>query len=354
LSSSAIGPLTIEQLAALNGEIAALVRAGVPLEEGLGELGADMPGRLGKVARLIAERAGRGESLQAILADPSAGFPPVYQAVVAAGLRTGRLPVALESLAGSLRRVTETRRAIASACLYPLLLLILAWGFFSFFSAKIAPALLSAFDAFRVPGRAVFAILANLGRWGWYWVPVVPVLVVFLAAVWWRQTRRATLIESGRANYLLGGFPWIGETLRCSRAAAFAELLALLIENGVPLHEAITLAAGACGDRQLMASAQQLDQALQRGATLAQADGLLITLPPLLRWVMRAGPQQRTLLPALRHAAAAYQRRAQHRADAARTLLPVLLTLLIGGTATFTYALALFVPYTTMLKALAR
>jgi general secretion pathway protein F len=43
--------LSLEQLIALGEEIAALARAGVPLDEGLAELGRELPGRLGKVAR---------------------------------------------------------------------------------------------------------------------------------------------------------------------------------------------------------------------------------------------------------------------------------------------------------------
>ena len=48
--------MTVDELLALNDEIAALVRAGVPLERGLADLGGDMPGRLGALAtRLVDE-----------------------------------------------------------------------------------------------------------------------------------------------------------------------------------------------------------------------------------------------------------------------------------------------------------
>jgi len=288
-----------------------------------------------------------------VLADRSAGFPPVYRAVVEAGLRAGRLPLALESLAGSIRRVTETRRSIMAACLYPLLLLVVACGFFAFFSAVIAPALLRSFQALGVPGRSAFALFSTLGKWAWLWGPLIPLVVVILAAAWWQQTRRTTLFEGGRSDYLLGYFPWIGETLRCSRAATFADLLALLVENNVPLGEAFTLAANACGDRRLIGAAEEFARSLDRGATLAEAGGVHGSLPPLLRWLMASGRQQGTLLPALRHAAQTYHRRAQHRAEVARALLPVLLVVAVGGSLTLAYALALFIPYTSMLKALA-
>ena len=45
--------ITLDQLIALNDEIAALVRAGVPLDRGLRSLGEDLPGRLGRFARQL-------------------------------------------------------------------------------------------------------------------------------------------------------------------------------------------------------------------------------------------------------------------------------------------------------------
>ncbi|UCH70240.1 MAG: type II secretion system F family protein, partial [Candidatus Bathyarchaeota archaeon] len=59
--------ITLEQLIALNDEIAALVRTGIPLEQALGQLGEDMPGRLGKLTQRLAERMQRGESLSQVL-----------------------------------------------------------------------------------------------------------------------------------------------------------------------------------------------------------------------------------------------------------------------------------------------
>ena len=48
--------ITLEELTALNDEIAALVRVGVPLEDGLSRLGEDLPGRLGQLASRLADQ----------------------------------------------------------------------------------------------------------------------------------------------------------------------------------------------------------------------------------------------------------------------------------------------------------
>src|SRR5947209_8097023 len=95
-SGSGLGPITIDQFIALNDEIVALTRAGVPLERGLIDAGGDLPGRLGALSRSLGERMRQGRSLSEALAESGGAVSPVYRAVVEAGCRAGRLPVALE------------------------------------------------------------------------------------------------------------------------------------------------------------------------------------------------------------------------------------------------------------------
>ncbi len=353
-NSIAVGRVTLEQLTALNDEIAALVRAGVPLERGLADLGRDMPGRLGRLATMLAERTARGESLGDVLAEPTAQLPPLYRAVVEAGLRAGRLPAALESLAGSIRRLADTRRTVALAALYPLLVLALASALLAFFTAKVAPQLFGFFQAMRVPGRSFLGGLAWCGRWADYWGPSLPLLTLLLAVAWWYWSSHAAMATPGRSARLLGWLPWMGATLRWSQAANFAEIMALLVQNGVPLDEAVALAAESIGDPRLSAAAAELAAAIQRGEGVMPAGGAASrdVLPPLLRWLMTAGGRHGALLPALRHAAQTYHQRAQQQANMASVFLPILLTVAIGGSATLLYALTLFLPYTFMLKAM--
>src|SRR5204862_8220654 len=92
--------ITIDQLLALNEEIAALVRAGIPLDRGLLEAGRDVRGRLGRIAGALGRRLGRGESLVEALHAEERAIPPLYRAGVEAGARAGRLPVALDGGGG--------------------------------------------------------------------------------------------------------------------------------------------------------------------------------------------------------------------------------------------------------------
>ena len=85
LGPKAPGSITIEQLLALNEEIRALVRAGVPLERGLSVAARELRGKLGKITRALGDRLARGESLSQALEGEKQSLPPLYRAVVEAG-----------------------------------------------------------------------------------------------------------------------------------------------------------------------------------------------------------------------------------------------------------------------------
>jgi general secretion pathway protein F len=345
--------ITLDQLLALNDEIASLVRAGVPLEKNLGLLGDDMPGRLGDLASQISDRAMKGESLDQIISSETKLFPPVYRAVIEAGRRAGRLPAALESLAGTVRRLNETRRAVLISALYPLLVMISICFFFAFFTMYIAPAFYRSFAEFHLSNKIFFGILTTIGRYAPFWGILLPTLLL-LGAVWvWWESNRSSWIDGHSFGQFLEKLPGIGSMIRCSRNAAFTEMLATLVAQDIPLHEAMVLAADASGSEELRVAVGQAVQHLKAGQPLNGLN-VLHAFPPLLRWMIPAATSQNILLPALNRAAAMYHHRAEHLAESIRVYVPILMVAVVAGGMTLAYALCLFAPYAAMLRAFAR
>ena len=235
---------------------------------------------------------------------------------------------------------------------YPLLIFALVWGGMAIFSRTLAPHLAASFLAMNVPGQSVFAVLAWLGQWAWIWGSAMPVALAVLVFLWWYACTRASALHSPRTDWLLGWLPWMGQVLRCSRSAAFLEILALLIENQTPLDEAVMMAASASGDSKTLRAARQLTETLQRGQTQPKPGDPAFS--PLMSWLVLAAGRDGALLPALQHSAATYHRRARNQSDLLRVLLPAFLTVVVAGSMTAAYALVLFLPYTMMLKALAK
>lgn len=349
--------LSLDDLIALNDEIAALAKAGVPLHDALAGLGDDLPAGLANVSRTLAERTERGQSLSEAIAASGQQFPAVYRAIVEVGIRSGRLPAALEQLGGTARRIAALRRLVASAMIYPTIVALLAYGLFLFFIVRIAPAInQSAPVAAGQQPPAIVQSIARLNHGIEWWGPILPAIAVMLLVLWWLASRRATMLQPAVAGPVLGKLAPVRRLLAESTAAGFADTLALLVEHQVPITDAIPMAAEASGDKRLIQSARELAAEIAAGGkpsapadARAKSRGLI---PPLLRWLIATAASQRNLPAVLRQNADMYRRRAVARAEWLRWELPVILTLAIGGTITLVYALTMFIPWVELLKQL--
>ncbi len=198
-------------------------------------LSADLPGKLRRISDQLAERLNQGESLDSALATGGTTFPPLYRAIVAAGIKSGKLPSALEQLGATARRLTALSRLTFLAMLYPLMVLLFGYGLFLFFITQIAPIIYHSAPTFTPP--PIVRSVAGLGAHVRWWGPIFPILVIVAVVIWWYRSRGAMVLQSGVASRLFGWMSPFRRFLNETRAAGFAEMLALLVEHQVPLEQ---------------------------------------------------------------------------------------------------------------------
>ncbi len=352
LATTGPGParaITLGQLIALNDEMAALVHAGVPLDRGLLAVGRDLRGRVGPLAARLGERLERGDGLDAAIAAEGRSIPPFYRSVVEAGLRSGRLSRALEGLAVYARGFAETRRSIGLALLYPLLVVLLAYGLFVLYVLLVAPRFAAVFETFRIGSPWTLGLAGWLRPYLGYWLPIVPAGLVLLVA-WWAISGRAATLRPGLLGGLLRLVPGLGPVLGLAQAADFADLLALMVEHDVPLDEGIELAAEATGAPALRASASAIAEGLRRGEPIDDLtrSGRSRGLPPMLAWVLATSGAGGALAPALRHAAGTYRLRSTRKAEVIQAALPSLVLCLVGAVAAMALIVAVLQPVASL------
>jgi type II secretory pathway component PulF len=339
--------VTLDQLVALNDEMAALARAGVPLDQGLLHVGGDLPGKLGRISLELGRRLEAGEPLEHVLSDVS--LPPAYRAVVAAGIRSGRLAVALEGVSAVLRHAAETRRLVAVSLVYPLLVIVLAYSLFVFMVDKIFPVMLAVYQGMLPDGRGL-GVLQWIERTAPNWLPWLPPVVLGVLVLWWVRSRSVGRLEHGMPWRAFGRrwrIPTVGQRVYAGRMATFADTLALLIEHRVPYHEALRLAADASGDRGFRDTVRPLAERLERGETVTAADAA--GLPPLLTWLFAARLEQPRLVSCLRRTADSYRRQAAWLSRWLAIYLPFWLIISLGGVATVLYVLSVVGPWARIL-----
>ncbi len=273
--------VSLDELIALADEMAALVPAGVPLEQGLTEAANDFSSCSGQLIHTVAHRMQSGEGLLQILSTSSPRLPAAYRAILEAGLRSGRLSSALEGLAASARRMADLRRFARAAIAYPLLVVAFAYVMFVFSLLYLQPSIHQAYESFRVQASPLNQTLVTWGRSALIWGPLLPLAVILPLAALWRWSGRAIRQDGASRN-------WLASTrmLKYGQMAAFADLLAMLMDHDVPLGDSMVLAADASGDAQLAAPASSLAYEIQRGGVVNAEYAVTGGFPPMLAWLL--------------------------------------------------------------------
>ena len=338
--------ITLDQWIALNDEMAALVRAGIPLDRGLISASKELRGAAGGLAKRLGQRISEGRSLQDALADEGENLPDLYRAVVEAGVRSGRLSQALESMAVFASGVAETRRAIGLALFYPLLVMILAYSLFVAFVLFILPRFVATFESFHLRQPVLVRGMEFLGESAYLWVPVFPIVLLLLGVAWIRSSR-ASQLRPGRVAGLLRWVPGLGSILSNAQAANVADVLSLLVEQGEPMGRALRLASDASGDPAVRRAGLELAEAIEQGqggSGVVRFEDRSGAFPPLLRWVLATSTHHPDLASALRHVGGTYRQRASRLAESIQAILPALMLLSLGAVTVLIYALTVFGP----------
>jgi general secretion pathway protein F len=342
--------VSLEQLVALNDEMAALVRAGVPLEPGLSELGRDSGGALGEIGTALAARMQNGVSLPEALRAEEGRFPPVYRTIVEAGLRAGRLSVALEAMSDFARELAELRRQIGAALVYPLIVFVIAYGLFLVVTVDLIDRFREAYETFRLPLHGPIVLLTWLAAQveNWWWAP--PAIVAGIV-IWWLSTGGAHLLSFAGPAWPLAWLPGLGKIGRYYQYANFAELLALLVEHQVPLPEGLRLSVDATCDGALRQAVGRMATLIEQGET-SPKESAATGVPPFLDWILWQAARGANPVRLLRHAAQIYRRRAVNLTNWFKLTFPTLAAVFLGGGIVLLYALALFGPLTAFLNGL--
>jgi general secretion pathway protein F len=342
--------ISLEELVDLNHEVAGLVRAGVPLPLGLTSWGRDLDGPLARSVMQLAERVSAGQSLDEAMAALPVALPKTYHAIVRAGLRSGRLSAALESLTDTAQQARQARAAMGLAILYPLAVCLLGYVLFLLLVLKVLPAQLAAFDHPPAFWMRLTNFVQQVNASWPFALLMPPIVLIVVAVLWWRRAGSGASL--GVAHRGLAAIPISGTPLRESQTAALAEVLGLLVEHDVPLHEAVVLTAECVADPALVRDAKAFAQAISRGTSTQEAGQSLQAFPPLIAWLLRSGASQQTLVEMARQVALTHRERAARSIEWLRDALPIWLLVGVGILVVLTYALVLFVPFSRLLEVL--
>lgn len=263
-------PLSNEFLSSLCMELSLLLHAGIGIADGvhlLLEEELDHDART--LLQAVADRLDENEALSSAL-EGTARFPAYLIGMVRVGEQSGRPEEALRALSRYYESRERLRQRIRAALLYPSVLLILMLVVVVVLLAKVLPVFNEVFVSLGGEMAGVAGGLLTLGRALNAVMPVLCVLltaaVLLLALFTGSDSLREKILRLWRSRY---GDRGIARTVTTAR---FAQALAMGMQSGLPVEEAVRL-AGVLGADTPAARLRVHDglSRLEQGSGLAEA-----------------------------------------------------------------------------------
>jgi general secretion pathway protein F len=346
--------MTPDDLNTLNEEIAAMARAGLPLDQGLAALAREMGrGRLQRVTAQLADDLRAGRTLPEALSRQGRRVPPFYAGLVEAGVRSGRVPDVLATLTDYARTLAQLRTNLLDAALYPAVVLVFAGSILGLVAGYLVPQYGELFKDFGLQLPAVTEIVLAVCR-----RPALFLLAPLLTVLGVLALARAVLGGSDRWRCwwarALYAVPVVGTLVRSARLAAFTDLLAILVDYGLPLPRAFQLAGEASSDPLVAVGAREAQRDLEAGLPLGPALRRHLLVPELVAWMTAVGERRGELGKALHHAAEMYRQQVERRTALLRTVLPPFLIIGTAGLIVALFIFALILPMFRLLEGLSK
>lgn len=257
----------VRPLAGAYRQLADLLRAGVPLLRGLRLLGRSKSNpRLAATMDKVADAVADGQRLADAMAAHAEVFPPVQIAMVRAGEKGGFLDAVLARMGAFLEHQADLRARLIGSLIYPMVLIGVGLGIVIFALIVFVPKFKDFYARIELPWPTqVLLALSNLmTHW---WLPLLAATAIVGVLLWrmLRLPRIERILATWRTRW-----PGVGPLTRALAVGRFARILGTLLENGIPMLQAIQISRDAAGNLLLAEAIDRAGEAVRAGETLSR------------------------------------------------------------------------------------
>jgi len=238
-----------------NQELATLLKAGMPLVQSLDLLKRRVTSPVFRsVLDDVHEKVRSGTALSDAFDAHGELFPRVYMASLLAGERSGNLDAVLRRFVEYTKIIDNVKRKTLSALVYPVILITLALGIVGIIVLYAVPAFSDFYSSFGADLPLVTRIIVRTSaiiRGQFVLLLAGAAGLVLLVLAWLRRPG-----QRAKFDHLLLGLPMLGGVARKFSTSQMARTLATLLGGGLPLVNALDIAAKSVSNRYM---ARQLD-----------------------------------------------------------------------------------------------
>lgn len=259
-----------QRFLAFNQELAALLRAGLPLLQALDLMvGRMAEGTFRSVLYEVRDRVRTGEDLSNAFAAHGQLFPRLYPSILKAGERSGELEQVLRRFIRYQKLVLEARKRVVSALVYPAVLVTVSILMILVMLIFVVPKFEQFFADSDVELPLLTRVMVGIGsgfQQHGLWIAIG--LVAAGLFFWrWKETPQGGLA----LDRLRLRLPFLGSVLHRFALSEFCRSLSTLLAGGMPLVPALEIGVSAVGNASIRQSVEPTIQKVREGEPFHRA-----------------------------------------------------------------------------------
>jgi len=312
----------------LNQQFNTLIKAGLPILRALDLLAtrASAP-KLRPILTQIRDRVREGKSLSEAV-DEAGVFSKVYSTAILAGEKSGNLSGVLEYYIAYQKVSTGVKKKIASALVYPTLLIVAATCIVTYLVTFVVPKFGMLYRDLNVelptPTKVLIAITVDYRNYILGLIALVALAV--MGIFFWSRSEQGGLAF----DKLKFRVPVIGPTLLKFQVAQFCRTLGTLLTGGTPLVAALSTASDSIGSRLVKGTVLQATQMVREGESLHGALSANQVMPEMALDMIEVGESSGALAPMLNSVAEFFEEEVSLKLGALVSLIEPLMLIFMG------------------------
>jgi type IV pilus assembly protein PilC len=251
-------------------ELAALLKAGLPLLQSLDVMLERQKDPLFRASLgNIRERVKSGIALSEAFKTEGDLYPPILSASLVAGERSGSLETVLRRFVQYLRLTQALKKKAIAVSVYPIVLFTVMATLVFVMLVYVIPQFQSFYEGLNAqlptPTRILMAISAAI-RENIPWIVLGLAAAVVTLIVWLRRPESAVKVDRALLR-----IPFLGRLMRMYATSQLARTLSTLLTGGLPLLNALDVAANSIGNRAMAVAVAAATPQIREGKSLTAA-----------------------------------------------------------------------------------
>jgi len=262
--------ITQTEFTLFNQELAALLRAGLPLLQSLDIMLERMKNPLfNRVLTDIRNKVKSGTALSDAFRSHGDLFPPIYSASLLAGEISGGLETVIARYVQYLKLSESTRKKVVAALVYPAFLFVTLVCAAAFLLLWVIPRFAGFFEGFDADLPILTVVLLTVAQ-----TLRDHILIIFIVAAgagtffytWSKRPGSKAIID----RFLLK-LPFLGHILHLFATSQLTRSLGTLLSGGIPLVQAIDISAGSISNRHIGGAVIPVADRVREGKTFSSS-----------------------------------------------------------------------------------